>query len=1432
MHITSPYHVSRAFLTPSRAAKIEISSPSGVDHVTALEWSPKYAIDSKTTLNHVTYALAGSHAPLNSFASFKSPNYDISGHVDRDYNTPSAKLVISGPRVSHVTEVSANRDRKYVRVESKSDRKPSSANIYRFESQLNASPSDASVVALKLANAKIQAKIQPFAASKRFVNIQAESPAYSHVTDLELHPQNALSIRSRTNDVINGQNLAKIDSYLSPSAKSHVTIVSARGDANLELEPSRGARIDLTNDQWQHRTTLQTTDGVTIDSKTKRFGNDFFDFSSALSPSAAKLAFKGQQLEHVTQVSANRNLVVNSRTQLNQQLKNRINFDSDREMEFESPHFDARGQWSADHVTVDYKSKLPRGRHLLATIRVSPNDKNQFHAELAWDQQRDPNQRVTFDWSARVENAGGWGQKKAIHVVSASYAGNALSLESNININDVLRGPNNWNVIYTPKVNAEKERIEVALTHEIKDRQMACTLQYSEGKRETLFASLKSEFKNNSFVSSLTTRAPNNPQMEVHVEVNARVQDLRRNNAQLFAEVKAILAQQKEFSYVLDLKRANEEILGSIKTETPSGGQKTLRGTVNVSENRLEASFSDAEGKKAELEARAESRHVSLDLKSNLKGIPSLSLNGEWVPNQVAKASLDVDGERKVDAALIKTEESGGTRVTARLESPLLAKVEFKANLKKTSNEINFETEAKVDSKQVFSAQIAAQLKSGVWSGQGHVSQNGAEVARAALDSTFGQNSFEYLFSAKTRALSPIEVRFSAQTLNRETKVSLNACSQPNTCVDFSADVKRNGARVEKVRVGVAKVGANLELKISLNEEVDTAGASGQSVLRLSSGRVQWKVRNELSVSLNGHQMGVEALSQSRGESKRENEIWISFPNRKQLVFKSDFSSGSSKLQIEDNSSAEPILEAQLNAQQSGQEVVVSAQISSKKFRKSPKSLELRFEKPSSEQPLKVRLELDLSPQKNNALTLEAQLQTRPESENQNNTFSLKIFSKDKKEIDFSLKGHASSQTVGVAINNVDKRGRNKQVNLFVQSEQSSGDERRFQGNFQTNELHYKIDGAVKNNNKELSAIWSLQNEKNGEKSDQRVSVGQKCATWESRGSESRKYELCLNAEKKNDKSLELTVEETSGGGKAKQLSANLEVDTRGPKAVRLDVNWTPEAFKQWFESAGKSSYGQSEAAEVLNEIWSEVSEKSAFISRQMADEVVVPVLSLFSDQFSDLYQELEQNFESFARVSQISQQLLTRFASNARQMASLDVFSDFYRQTARNVRNECRQWRACYQLVYSIKNYGIQSLADWLQSNAIYGLKQTHKVVLNTSGRLYRSVSAPQWLRDGTQYYRQSASAVLQSIIESNQDLQSIALKARELFSELTKDWNQIDSQKVKQLFSDFLDIAFAGNSASRVAVYDPQNGRLQLEISSRAKRSVAEEVVKSRMF
>jgi hypothetical protein len=322
---------------------------------------------------------------------------------------------------------------------------------------------------------------------------------------------------------------------------------------------------------------------------------------------------------------------------------------------------------------------------------------------------------------------------------------------------------------------------------------------------------------------------------------------------------------------------------------------------------------------------------------------------------------------------------------------------------------------------------------------------------------------------------------------------------------------------------------------------------------------------------------------------------------------------------------------------------------------------------------------------------------------------------------------------------------------------------------------------------------------------------------------------------------------------KDKSIGVDLQVETRGQKAIKLDVHWSPELLKALVQKLSHRSNGQYVSSEdfdfISGELLDELRHKSGLISRQLSDDVFEPIASLVSDEMQDVLQEMWRNFGpktigALERTQQYAADAVETIARAFRRAfqwydnAVPQWVGNADRSAIRSARKQCKRSEICYKALYAFENYGLESLLDLFYSTALETLHTTHRVVMTTSGRLIRALpSAPLWLQSYAEDYKQWIRDSFEAIIASNQDLRQFYQHFCRLFAELLKDnASHIEWQAVRDSARQMADIALspaALQSSTRVLVWDPENGRLLVEIRapvvhSRRLRAVMSPVMK----
>jgi hypothetical protein len=1468
----SPQITTQLKTIPKRETKFEWNGPQ-VNHVTHVLYpESEYSLDSKTQFkNYPKYwSLYGRHNLQMSLVSTKNPYFDSELELNR--LEPRTKVVIQSNvqnyPYNHVTEVVRNNGNQW-KVDSKTEKL--NENLFSLNGEYNHVNSPSLLTVNYGKQFEIRSRAQPFGPQKSLSFNVKNSQKYLHSTDVNLDNK-SLTLKSRT-DSNSGKNLLKIDSYLTPnSERSHVSLVSPQGVANLEFEPNSRARLEFNAVPYEHNSEISRTEsGIRFNSKTSSQGLNLLDINSVLSQELSHFSVISPQIESQLLVNPKKNSgnfeikteKLFHKTEVQNSVPNNINFDSNTEYKnqllakisaklnqntnnnqffVEIPHFSAKSQlnWNEGQGSIDYKSKLPKGRHLLASIAFNPNSQKGFHSDIAWDLDSDPNQRLIIDVSARQEGSS-WAKKQLIYGLDLNYAGNDVKVLSSMTSNDILNGPHELSVDYTPKFNPKRDSLSLNLKHVIQNNQMQCNLDYTESQKLKFGAKLNARFLDQTVGQSgvelsLETTAPSNRDLEVKVTFNERHSDLKRRNSEIFAELKAIRSHLNEEYLISGSVRREDQIKGNVRIETPSVGRKDMEFVLNDKE--LTFYSQNESGKQLELNAKFESRSAQLELKSNVRGIPSVSVVSQYSPQEVSLI-VDLDQQRKVDFVLRQSGSSlsSGLEFDGRLDTSFWPKYELKSSLKQNSREIDFEFNAKYSEKQIFYVILNAKRESELWSGNALISLNGAEVAKASIESNFGSNSLSYILNTKTQYFSPISLKFSFEKVSaNERKVSLSFSSNGQSVADVKTawKLRHNDVIPERAWLSVTKLGTNFEIKTSLMEQIEDNEYSNSILGLTKNQKVYEKIRNQFLVSINSHSIGFDHIMTSRDSRNRafDSSLKLLFPSNRFIQLKSDFLSTNQnqelvfKTQITRDVSIDgPLLETTFRVQNTDQRIRFHTELTSNKFQRSPKVLEFDVQKPYSgnSKLFSGKVFLDFSQNPNNALTIEADVNQRSVdqklsrySNQKNTTLNLALSTRDKRLVDFQLSGHVSKQSFGINYVNTNRRGQKREGTLFVQQLDNNQNERRFEAILANNDNRYKVLGNLAQNSNELNL--RVFDERSGHESDVRVAAANQCLQWEQRSGDKveLRYDLCANFNNRDDKIVSLSLENQN----QKEFDLNLEIDSRNQKSLKLDLNWNPNYLNEIrAPSGGQYNY------EYLRELYQELSHKSEVVSQQISEEVILPFASLISDEFQDVFQELAKNFGPYNSLAEYYQQLtssvqrLADYWSYVFAQVVPSSVDQYFSQIYRNVRKQCKRSENCYKIIYALENYGWDSTWDVLLSNAQQWFSHTHRWVMTSSGKLYRFVpSIPDWLQTFIEDYRQSIQQSFDAIIDSNEDLRQFVRYLSIITSEISKqNSNEINWNSIKEAFNQIFEIVFnSQKTSSKVLIWDPKRGRAQFEIRS----------------
>jgi len=398
----------------------------------------------------------------------------------------------------------------------------------------------------------------------------------------------------------------------------------------------------------------------------------------------------------------------------------------------------------------------------------------------------------------------------------------------------------------------------------------------------------------------------------------------------------------------------------------------------------------------------------------------------------------------------------------------------------------------------------------------------------------------------------------------------------------------------------------------------------------------------------------------------------------------------------------------------------------------------------------------------------------------------------------------------------------------------------RFEAIVRDSVNQYRIAGyfGKSENSGELTTDVSIIDEQQDNERNVRLSLSKLCAKFESKkdGKQEKRTSLCWNPP--NSGVFAISAESQESIDSEKSVDLSLEIDTRSQKVMKVHAHWNPQKLQQILYNLAQNANPSypSWAPFYDNEFVQELTHKSVLITKQLTQELFIPLIELFTDETGDLFQELAKNFRPVKQVIEKAQHFIPDFQQIYQQFIEklnrLNIgvpgfISNAYRSWVRSARKQCKYSETCYQMVYAMENYGSGAVAQLLTNKAVEMAKNTHRIAITTSGKLIRSLPSVDWklwvpqiVRQYSEEYAQDLQNSLDTIINSNQDLKAFVTHLRQIFNELIKEnIDAIDWSRVRQSANQIADLIFSRSSLSsstRIFVWDPLRGEAQIEIRS----------------
>jgi len=315
----------------------------------------------------------------------------------------------------------------------------------------------------------------------------------------------------------------------------------------------------------------------------------------------------------------------------------------------------------------------------------------------------------------------------------------------------------------------------------------------------------------------------------------------------------------------------------------------------------------------------------------------------------------------------------------------------------------------------------------------------------------------------------------------------------------------------------------------------------------------------------------------------------------------------------------------------------------------------------------------------------------------------------------------------------------------------------------------------------------------------------------------------CLDVSK--ERVLHLTADSIIEGEHVSD--ASLALDVRGPKTLKLHVNWEPTVIGQALYHLAEQSDHSSNQYQGLGH---ELEHKTSLVAKKLGlsfDNVMIrSSITLIVDSLQEMLIELAHSFKPIKSMIERMDfnAYLQGVSARAGQVADLLIPQPVARSIKRMVRSVSQKISsACDSSVTCsmARDQGLQRAGEELvRVIREFGAK-THQLVVVTRGKLAKldwpsiRVQLPAW----SQQYLDDARDSVIAYFESNKELQQLIEYVLQYVRAVQREIASYDWSRASRVVSDSTSLVFSPSSwksSSRVLIYDPTKGELVLELHS----------------
>lgn len=1122
--------------------------------------------------------------------------------------------------------------------------------------------------------------------------------------------------------------------------------------------------------------------------------------------------------------------------------------------------------WQNKEAAFDYVHRA--GRHLLGSVAFNQDldTERTFRADFAWDVDRNPNSKVVVEVNAKrlaaqEQSSLSGVAGEVLFVMQAEYAQNKFIVRQQFMPRNTFAYPIKSSISFVAP--NQYDSFELVYSHQRpSDTSYECKLYFLNQQQVKYGVEVTTSLQEDKFQFITNLICQNDPTLQQSYKIFG----VQRAPGKYHVEASAVRAFTEKYEVVVDVDHQyQQQVNGKVEFRMPNQETSFTNFYLDFVKQKVFLEVvNDKEQKQLALEGQITDELVELTVSAQFFYYPLVQGKFRYIPHRHLIAELQLDGETKFQTLYKYTGSVYGPEfnLLAKIVCVYTPNLELYLDGKQSEQGYNVNVIGKQDANEVLHGTFKRFLQQqGGFQGfslEGYLNRaNGVEIAKALLKSSYNaeiiRTNLEFEPNQnEISVLDPLYVVVNGRAQEGGLQV-LNVKvtrGQTQDLVEADFVVKIGSAehrhyilsvpipeRVEST-IRFAPLETQFTLRCSLNEYLQVSGEHEQSRYgRVAGQRLVSKIRNQLLLGVDEQIGGFEIVTTQFGRSQQESvehDIKLYSPASDrvlQYICAHEFTPevyyirGQFKSDIRQR---EPVYNYVAKWEQQQEQYVANLEYNSVYFT-NPKTVNVVVRVPTERRPVDVVAQIQLGERQADALTVEAVLEQKPSDaatyfrKGFNSTVHFALRSADNL-VNLGLDGHISDSSFGVIMHHMNRHGVFQQAYCLFHLRENG----QFEIEYTLPTVRYVVNGQYRNKESTNDLLidcvvnqYVLKRRSNyGQDQQYRVHVETqgKCVRADIQDVQNQETYHQVNACVDTDRAniVNIAVDSVRDGEKTSDL--NIRLDTRSVMNIlKLYLKVNPQYARQIVSTIVQgyrypSSLGNYEfvrelahqARVIVNKLYD--SQYSHLLIQEFQ-----PILDELNINFDDLWQQLqyyltEPSWEMIQQVCEVIERIyrpVYRVYSQYCQRIVRSLYANPVIRRILNTLTDVESW---------------ENLAEVAAQRVVQALEHTHRFVMSsTSGQFLRRL-LPDMPRAVYEVYNTVLGLIGQTIKYST-TYENVASHLNHIAQEMFRysDSHSINWNRVKESVSEVMKAIltpFNYKTSTRVVVFDPQEGELQVEI------------------